>query len=676
MFSIKQGTLSKSGGMGEIISSNDWSGTPVGIIDIWPLGLRSTLGIMLNSKFPMFLFWGDELTCFYNDACHLSLGIEEKHAEILGKSGATLLSDVWLIILPIIEKLKSNGEPSWYEDQWFPILRKGKKENTYWTSSYSPVNDELGKLEGVLVTMNDVTDKVETRKKMEEAEERTRLATEIAQMATWDLDLQTHSMIHSESLASIFGHQRNTRLSYQEILEQLNQDDLVNIVEKAFEHAMRTGTYKYEARINKQNGETGWVRSHGKIFFDANNEPLKIVGTLIEITEEVNRREILMKNESKFRLLADSMPQLIWTANAVGTLDYYNLSVFTYTGKTTLSIEIGDWLQFVHQNEREEYKEKWKTAMATGSDFIFEHRLLKHDGEHRWQLSHAIAQKDLLGNIQMWVGTSTDIQSQKTFTDELEKQVIERTAELEINNINLVKINIELQSFVYVSSHDLQEPLRKIQTFISRMMDTEEMNFSPTAKAYFDRINIAAKRMQSLIIDLLEYSRTNLTDKVFVLKDLQELAEEVREDYSELILDTHATVDIHILCEARVIPFQFRQLLNNLLGNALKFKKNGTAPYIEINGSSISGKTIISLGADPDLTYNQISVSDNGIGFSMQYKEKIFEVFQRLHGKVEYSGTGIGLAIVKKIVDNHKGIITAEATENEGAVFTIYIPEL
>lgn len=676
MFSIKQNTGSKSGGMGEIISTNDWSGTPVGIIDIWPLGLRSTLGIMLNSKFPMFLFWGDEMTCFYNDACHLGLGIDENHSEILGKSGALLLPEVWLIILPIIEELKLSGEPSWHEDQWFPILKNGKAQNTYWTSSYSPVNDELGRLEGILVTMNEVTDKVEARKKMEDAEERARLAAEIAQIATWDLDLQTHTMIHSESLATIFGYQKSVKLSYQQIMEQLNQEDVVNIVDKAFELATHTGIYKYEARINKHNGDSGWIRSHGKIFFDANNEPLKIVGTLIDITEDIDRREILMKKESKFRLLADSMPQLIWTADAVGNLNYYNLSAFKYTGMAKFHIMDGDWLLLVHPDEREEYREKWKTAMATGTDFLFEHRLLRHDGQYRWQLSHAIAQKDASENIQMWVGTSTDIQRQRTFTEQLEKQVQERTAELEINNINLVKMNIELQSFVYVSSHDLQEPLRKIQTFISRMMETEEMKFTQKAKDYFDRINVAAKRMRSLIQDLLEYSKTNLTDKVFVLKNLQELAEEVKEDYSEMILETRALVSIDIRFEAKVIPFQFRQLLNNLLGNSLKFTKTGTTPRILIKGSRIEGQSILSLGANPELFYIQISIADNGIGFSMDYKEKIFEVFQRLHGKVEYSGTGIGLAIVKKIVDNHKGIITASGTENEGAVFTIYIPEL
>lgn len=674
MCSKKRSALPKGELMSVIISNKDWSTTPVGAINLWPINLRSTLGIMLNSKFPMFLFWGHEMTCFYNDACHEGMGIDGKHPDILGKCGAVVLSETWRIILPIIDELLASGEASWHEEQWLPILRNGRMEDTYWTSSYSPVNDESGKLEGIIVTLNDVTEKVEVRKKMEDAEERSRLATEIAEIATWDLDLQTHEMIHSESLAIIFGHQKNAKLTNAEIMGQLHPDDLSNVVEKAFELAMLTGIYKYESRIIKKGG-TGWVRSHGKIFFDANNEPLKIIGTLIDITEERNRREILMENESKFRLLADSMPQLIWTADPAGNLNYYNRSVFTHTGLEKFYEKKDGWLGLVHPKESEKYMTAWLHAIATGNDFAFEHRLLKHDGQYHWHLSRAIAQKDAEGNIQMWVGTSTDIQQQKAFTAELKKQVRERTAELENNNINLIKTNIELQSFVYVSSHDLQEPLRKIQIFISRLYDTKEIKLPENAVVYFEKINQAAKRMRALVQDLLEYSRTNAVDKVFLLTNLQDIAEQVKEDYSDIIVATGAIIEIDSLYELKVIPFQLRQLINNLLGNALKFTKPGIQPYIIIKANRIYGKDIKVLGANSKAMYCHLSITDNGIGFDMEYKEKIFEVFQRLHAKEQYSGTGIGLAIVKKIVENHSGIISASSVINEGTTFNIYIPE-
>lgn len=675
MFSKKYNLFLKDSEMTAIIRTNDWNNTTVGEMDQWSVGLRSALGIILNSRFPMFLFWGKDLICFYNDACLDGMCIRGKHTSILGKSRAGSLSEMWQIISPIMKQVLKTGEASWYEEQWVPIFRNGEMEDSYWTSSYSTVCDDFEKIEGILVAMNDVTDKVEARKKMEEAEERARLAAEIAQIATWDLDLQTHKMIHSESLATIFGHQKNVQLTYADIIGQFHPDDIVNVVEKAFELSMQSGIYKYEARVIKNNGELGWIRSHGKIFFDSNNEPLKIIGTLIDITEERNHSEILMESELKFRLLADSLPQLIWTADANGTLNYVNLSVLNYAGNNYRDLNAGGFQKLIHPDEIEQFNRNWASVLITGDDFLLEHRLLRQDKEYRWYYSRAIAQKDVTGKIQKWVGTSTDIQQQKTFTEELEKEVNERTAELKNTNINLVKMNIELQSFVYVSSHDLQEPLRKIQTFISRLNDTEEMTFSLVAKEYFERINAAATRMQSLIQDLLAYSRTNLTDKVFVIKNLQELAEEIKEDYRETIQETNAIIEIHNLFEAKVIPFQFRQLFNNLIGNALKYAKPGIPPHILINGSRIKGLEIKNLGAKVGYIYCHISVADNGIGFDMEYKDKIFQIFQRLHSKTEYSGTGIGLAIVKKIVENHNGIITASGTKNQGAIFDIYIPE-
>lgn len=674
MLSKKYNSFLKDSEMTAIIRANDWSSTTVGEMDQWSMGLRSALGIILNSRFPTFLFWGKDMTCFYNDACLDSMGIRGKHSSILGKSRAGSLSEMWHIISPIIKNVLKSGEASWHEDQRVPIFRSGKMVDSYWTSSYSAVCDDFEKIEGILVAMNDVTEKVEARKKKEEAEERTRLAAEIAQIATWDLDLQTHKMIHSESLATIFGHEKNVQLTYADIISQFHPDDIVDVVEKAFELSMQSGTYKYEARVIKNNGELGWIRSHGKIFFDSSQEPLKIIGTLIDITEEKNHSEILMESELKFRMLADSLPQLIWTADANGALNYFNLSVLIYAGINYRDLNAGGFQKLIHPDELEQFDSKWTSALITGDDFLLEHRLLRQDGAYRWHYSRAIAQKDAAGKIQKWVCTSTDIQQQKNFTEELEKKVTERTAELENTNINLVNMNIELQSFVYISSHDLQEPLRKIQTFISRLHDTEEMKFSAAAKEYFKKINATADRMQLLMQDLLAYVRTSVTDKVFMIKNLQELAEEIKEDYRERIIETNAVVEIRNLCKAKVIPFQFRQLFYNLIGNALKYSKPGIPPHVLINGSLINGFEIKNLGAEVNCTYCHISIADNGIGFDMKYKDKIFQIFQRLHSKTEYSGTGIGLAIVKKIIENHNGIITAYGAENQGAIFDIYIP--
>lgn len=274
----------------------------------------------------------------------------------------------------------------------------------------------------------------------------------------------------------------------------------------------------------------------------------------------------------------------------------------------------------------------------------------------------------------MWVGTSTDIQDQKIFTSELENLVRERTKELEQKNKELVSINAELKSFAYVSSHDLQEPLRKIQTFAVRILEKEHENLSASGKDYFRRMQEAAKRMQTLIEDLLAYSRTNTAEQVFMPANLGDIVNEVLNEFKEVIAEKNAVIDISAMCDAHIIPFQFRQLVHNLVGNSLKFSRPETPPCIKIRSAIISGaeSKIDTLAAEK--MFCHISFSDNGIGFDPQYKERIFEVFQRLHTKNEYKGTGIGLAIVKKIVENHNGVVFATGELNKGVTIDIYIP--
>ena len=368
------------------------------------------------------------------------------------------------------------------------------------------------------------------------------------------------------------------------------------------------------------------------------------------------------------------MPQHIWTSDPLGNLNYFNQSVFDYSGLTLEQIIKGGWLQIVHTDDRDENIRTWMESVSTGNDFLLEHRFRRYDGEYRWQLSRAIPQKDEQGKITMWVGSSTDIQDQKMFTNELEKQVSERTRELNQKNMDLEKMNKELQSFAYISSHDLQEPLRKIQTFASQISEKESKNLSDSGRDKFQRMQNAANRMQTLIQDLLAYSRTNTQERKFEITDLTKIFEEVMEDLKEELQQKQAIVEMGEMCEVKVIPFQFRQLMFNLISNSLKFSNEKHAPHIKIKNKIAKGAKFNNEKLSKEISYCHIRVTDNGIGFEQEYSKKIFELFQRLHEKDRYSGTGIGLAIVKKIVENHNGIITAKGELNRGATFDIYIP--
>ena len=238
----------------------------------------------------------------------------------------------------------------------------------------------------------------------------------------------------------------------------------------------------------------------------------------------------------------------------------------------------------------------------------------------------------------------------------------------------LLLANKEIESFTYISSHDLQEPLRKIQSFSGRIFVEEYDNLSAMGKYYVERTKLSALHMQTLINDLLAYSRTSTTQRKFVSCNLKGIVDEAIAMLKEDLHDKQAVVQVQEMATITIIPFQFRQLLQNLISNSLKFCNPDTKPQICISSTFVK----FNANNKEDYKLNQdhyhISISDNGIGFEMQYKDKIFDIFQRLHDRNEYTGTGIGLTIARKIVENHNGIITANAILNEGATFDIYLP--
>ena len=246
--------------------------------------------------------------------------------------------------------------------------------------------------------------------------------------------------------------------------------------------------------------------------------------------------------------------------------------------------------------------------------------------------------------------------------------------EIEKHAIELKKKNSELDAFTYIASHDLQEPLRKIQTFTNLLLTNEYQNLSPDGKTRFDRILHATNRMRELINDLLVFSRANIAERKYVSTDLTTIIESVKDSLSENINEKNAVISTDIQGNVKIIPFLFVQLVENLLNNALKFCRNDIPPHIEIKTRLIKGAEAPNEKLIDTELYYHIIFQDNGIGFEPEHNEKIFGVFQRLHGREVYNGTGIGLAIVKKIVDNHNGVISAIGIPMQGATFNIYIP--
>ncbi len=416
---------------------------------------------------------------------------------------------------------------------------------------------------------------------------------------------------------------------------------------------------------------------------------------LIIQNEEKEKRaaELIIANYAR-SLIEASLDPLV-TISASGKILDVNEASIKVTGVPRESLIDTDFSDYFTepQKAQEGYRQVFKKGFVADYPLTIRHK----NGNQTDVLYNASVYKDDQGNVLGVFAAARDVTEQKWAKDlriankELAFQNEEkekRAAELIIANkelvfqneekekraTELILANKELESFTYISSHDLQEPLRQIQNFSSRILANEQKSMTEKAIVYFEKINNAANRMQVLIADLLAYSRTTFAERKFEIIDLRIIAEQVKSEFEEVIEVKNAKIEISEMCLTNVIPFQMRQLLHNLLGNALKFSNPDIPPHIKITSSIITFVQAPNISLNPEKEYCHISITDNGIGFEPQYKDRIFEVFQRLHDKQKISGTGIGLAIVKKIVENHNGFITATSQLNEGATFDVYIP--
>lgn len=299
----------------------------------------------------------------------------------------------------------------------------------------------------------------------------------------------------------------------------------------------------------------------------------------------------------------------------------------------------------------------------------------RYDGEYRWILNSAVPTYDADGEFSGYTGSCTEIHDKRMLNEELEQMVQERTHELQEANMNLERSNSELAQFAYVASHDLQEPLRKIITFSTRLKERFIEVIPNQGREYIHKINLSAERMRNLIDDLLNFSRISRFEKKFIKTDLNKVLRDVLSDFDLLIQEREAIIHIDKLPVLDAVPLQMNQLFNNLISNALKFTSRISVPVISIRCRRLSSEDLDTYSQlEKDIQYYEITFSDNGIGFPQEFADQIFIIFQRLNDKEDYPGTGIGLALCRKIVRNHGGEIVAKSEEGKGSVFYIIIP--
>ncbi|MGB3079537.1 MAG: PAS domain S-box protein [Saprospiraceae bacterium] len=380
----------------------------------------------------------------------------------------------------------------------------------------------------------------------------------------------------------------------------------------------------------------------------------------------------LKKSEDRYHLMVSEVQDYaIILLNNEGIIQNWNKGAEKIMGYSEEEI-IGKPISVFYSKEdiaRKLPEQLLKEATINGKATHAGWRIRK-DGSRFWGNVAITTLRDEDNNVIGFTKVTRDLTSQK----EAEERLLEYNRSIEKKNIELLASNEEIASFNHIASHDLQEPLRKIQTFISRITRENSEHISEKGKEYFARISTSAGRMQQLIDDLITYTHTNRADKVFIRTDLNSLISSVLDEFKPTIEEKKAVIRTEHLPTLSVIPFQFEQLFTNLIDNSLKYSRQNVSPVITITSSIVDAHKVPGATLTNPKKFHRITISDNGIGFENQYADTIFTLFQRLHGKSEYSGTGIGLAICKKIVENHNGIISSESIPNEGSQFHIFIP--
>jgi PAS domain S-box-containing protein len=375
----------------------------------------------------------------------------------------------------------------------------------------------------------------------------------------------------------------------------------------------------------------------------------RITGTLAVIRDITDRKRIeaeLKASADRVRFMAESMPQKIFTATPAGLVDYFNRQWTLFSGVAAEKLTPWTWSHFLHPDQVDETERRWRDAVSSGDYFQLEHRFRRHDGTYHWHLTRAQAMRDSAGKILLWVGSSTEIEDQKRNAEKLEALVAERTKDLR-------NTNEQLEAFVYSIAHDLRGPLRTITGYSQIVVEEHAGVLSDDAQRLLRRIQASSEFLDKLLLDLLAFGRSGRTELELGAVDPQKAWEAAIFQCSTEIDRRDATIEVRgPPLKVKAHEATLGQCLANLLGNALKFSRPGTPPKIVFR-------------IEPRAAVVRLWVEDNGIGIASEQHERVFRVFERLHGG-KYPGTGIGLSIVRKGVERMGGKVGLESEPDQG----------
>ncbi len=650
--------LEGGGAMAELIASNDWSTNLLGPISTWPSNLKTLLATMLRARHPMLLWWGPELVQFYNDSFRPSLGVG-KHPSALGQRGRESWAEVWPIVGAQIERVMSHGESIWSEDALVPIMRNGRIEEVHWTYGYSPVIDDTGRIAGTLIVCNETTARVVAQRRLgilralvgKTADCRdvaSVMDAAYAVIATAKEEIPFAISYRLDEATRTLRRERSTEME-STLLESIDalmqsapsEPTLLSLPSLAFPGGPWPEAASQAFVLPLKRGLTLVLGLSPRLPFDATYREL-----MSHFREDLDSAFARVQAEEILRSLVDNLPELAWSARADGHLDFYNRRWYEYTGTTFEQMQGWGW-QSVHDPTMvEAVSERWQKSLETGEPFEMEFPLRGADGKFRWFLTRIRPLRDGTGKIVRWFGVNTNIHERKELLRQLESASIAK------------------DEFLATVSHELRTPLTAILGWSRILGDGSEPAYIQKGLAVIDR---NAKAQAQLIDDLLDVSRI-ISGKIRMSMKRVELAAVVNAAVETTQPSAIARgVRLNVILDPSLGDItadedRLQQVIWNLLSNAVKFTPNGGE---------------VSLRATREDSRVMITVSDTGKGIAPSFLPNVFDRFRQDDSSTtkQHAGLGLGLAIVRHLVELHGGTVSARSDgEGKGSSFDVHLP--
>jgi PAS domain S-box-containing protein len=641
--------------------------------DVYKLFAQAPAPIAIyEGKEMRYVFLNDAYSKIFNHRKILGKTVREAFPELEGQPYFGILDEVFTTGVPF----HATETPAQID-----MSGDGIMTTRYYNLVYTPHRNDHGTIQGVMAFGHDVTEQVIARQKERQSDLRFRNIVE--QSVDPILILKGEDMVLEVANEALFNVWNITRdylgKTFLEILPEMKEQGFYELLQDVYRRGETHYGYESPATFRRANGERETVYFNF-IYQPYREQDGQISGVLVmatNVTPLVRTKSKLKEIETNFRNLVMQAPIAIAVIRGDKFItEIANDAYLPLVSKTREEL-VGRPLFDVLPETRSLLEPIARELMRTGARYpATEFEItLDVNGQKKVSYFNSIWEplKDEDGRTNGFMVVATDVTPQVLALRKIEEVVSQRTEELAKANTALQQKNGELEQFAYIASHDLQEPLRKVSTF-TQMLEMSLGDIDDRSRGYLTKISTSASRMLQLIRDVLNFSQLAAHKEPFEAVALDSVVQHIIQDFELLIEQKAAQVHVGPLPTLQAIPLQMQQLFYNLISNGLKFSKPHTPPLVKIDARSLTEKEKIARELRAEEDYVLIKVEDNGIGFGSEYAEQIFNIFHRLHGKSEFAGTGIGLALCKKIATNHHGRIWATSQKELGATFHIILP--